>query len=112
MKKIYSSIFAYSMLCLLSLIGMRANAQTWNFSDEGVSESDAANLNADTENWTYDSTNNRWCNASTFTDSPLTANGAELFFTKGLLFTTPVADGIRLDDKNSTFLYRNTGNLV
>ena len=99
MKKIYSSIFAYSMLCLLSLIGMRANAQTWNFSDEGVSESDAANLNADTENWTYDSTNNRWCNASTFTDSPLTANGAELFFTKGLLFTTPVADGIRLDDK-------------
>ena len=112
MKKIYSSIFAYSMLCLLSLIGMRANAQTWNFSDEGVSESDAVNLNADTENWTYDSTNNRWCNASTFTDSPLTANGAELFFTKGLLFTTPVADGIRLDDKNSTFLYRNTSNLV
>lgn len=90
MKKIFSLLVA-------GLMGLSMTAQTWNFKTVGAT--DAANLNADTENWTYDATNKRWGNKNTLENAPLKANGVELSYTKDILFTVPAAEGIRPGDK-------------
>lgn len=76
-------------------------AATWDFST--VSSADAANLNADATNWTYESNNNRWLNKATLSAAPLTANGVELEFTKGLKVTTTGTDNVRVDAKKGSF---------
>ena len=85
------------ILCLLTLLANSAKAQTWDFSS--VNSADQANLAADAANWEYDSSGNRYKSINGYELAPLTANGVELEFTKGLLFTTSDADAIRVDIK-------------
>ena len=91
------------------LMGMttQAIAQTWDFSS--FSDADVTALNADTENWTYDSSNNRWKNAKALTNEPLMANGQEVAATKGLRFTISAADGLRLDNKKHSCTLNGAG---
>lgn len=73
------------------------SATVWDFS-KALSEADAANLAADATNWKYDDENGYWTNNTTLSErnvfTALTANGAELDITKGLLFTRDNATGL------------------
>ncbi len=98
MKKFTHRI--YSLLTsLMMLSAATATAQTWDFSS--VSATDKANLAADAAAWTHESSssNDRYKNIGTYNAEPLTANGAELEFTRGLLFTIGAADAVRVDIK-------------
>lgn len=89
-------------LALLLMSVSAALAQTWDFSEDGVSESDKANLAADAVNWTYDSAKNRFCSQFTsLTVGTLTANGVALYATDGLFFTVTKSDAVRLDFSKS-----------
>ncbi len=81
------------------------NAQSWSFAT--VSANDKTNLDADTRMWSYDSSNNRWLLQTSLEDAPLTANGSELEFTKGLTFTTTAADYVRVDAKKGSLTLNN-----
>lgn len=65
-------------------------ATTWDFTKE-LGTDDAANLEADATNWSFDSENGYWANKTVLTErnvfTALKANGAELAITKGLTFT-------------------------
>lgn len=87
MKKIYS-ILAILMLC------MTATAQTWNF--RALIAADESNLKADAD-WIYTADKARYSYNKAIDNAPLTANGAELEITKGLVFTIPAADKLRID---------------
>ncbi len=91
-----------------------AHAQTWDFSEEGLSDTDVTNLAADDDNWTYDSTNDRYTNTSAnlLTAAALTANGETVNFTNGLLFTVTVADGVRLDNKKLCLTLNKASTIV
>lgn len=111
MRKLY----LYILILLLTFIGSKSFAQTWDFNV--ISTADIANLTADTQNWTHEETssNNRFKNETTYSVAPLMANGTELETTKGLLFTVSVADGVRIDvggqrvalNKTSTITVQN-----
>ncbi|MDE6125375.1 MAG: hypothetical protein K2G30_00295 [Muribaculaceae bacterium] len=81
------------------------SAKTWNFS--AFSTSDLANLEADPQNWEHENTssNNRFKSLSLYNADPLTANGAELECTSGLLFTTTVTDAVRVDPKGARMAF-------
>ena len=99
MKK-FTPYYIYSLLTsLLMLSAMTATAQTWDFTS--VSATDKANLAADAAGWTHESSssNDRYKNVGTYDAEPLKANGAELEFTRGLLFTIGAADAVRVDIK-------------
>ena len=102
MKRI-SSIF--TLLVLMLGLGMNVQAQTWDFAS--VDAADQENLNADTQNWTYESSNQRWLQQAVLTNEALKANGVELQFTKDLLFTTTAADQIRVDMKKRSLTLNN-----
>lgn len=95
----------FMLLVLMLGLSNNVSAQTWDFGN--VSDEDQALLNADKENWTYDSSNNRWKNAKAIDNAVLTANGQELEFTKGLVFKTDSADQIRLDNKKGSMTINN-----
>lgn len=103
MKRI-TYIFALVAMMLGLTSGLKAQ-QSWSFAS--VSTTDQTNLNADTQNWVYESSNNRWKQQAVITDAALTANGVELEFTKGLTFTTTAADQIRVDNKKSCLTLNN-----
>ena len=85
--------FILTMLAIMMGLSTTVKAQqAWTFAT--VSASDQTNLNADTQNWTYESDNNRWLQQSKLADVALTANGVELEFSKGLKFTTTAADQV------------------
>lgn len=94
-------------LALLLMSVSAALAQTWDFSEDGVGESDKANLKADaastTPLWTVENTtsNFRYKSKGNLTASELKANGAVLNYTDGLLFTTKADDAVRVDIKYS-----------
>lgn len=92
-----------SILALLLMSVSAALAQTWDFQEEGFSQTDKDNLAADATNWTYDSSNDRYKSAFTsLTVGALTANGVELESVSGLLFTITKADAVRIDFKKSS----------
>ena len=94
------------IICLFALLSFStANAQTWDFAT--VAAADQSNLNADSQNWEYDSSNNRWKQQAIITESPLMANGVELNFTKNMKFTTTAADQIRVDAKKGSMTLNN-----
>lgn len=99
MKK-FTHYYIYSILAsVMMLSAATATAQTWDFSS--VSATDKANLAADAAGWTHDtsSSNDRYTNVGTYDAEPLKANGAELEFTRGMLFTITAADAVRVDIK-------------
>ncbi len=100
----------FTLLVLLLELGMNVNAQTWDFAS--VDATDQENLNADTQNWEYDSSNKRWKQKAVFENAPLMANGVELSFTKGLTFTTTAADQIRVDMKKRSMTLNNQNTQV
>ena len=51
-------------------------------------------------NWAKDASVDRYGNATNLENAALMANGTELDFTKGILFTVSKKDGIRIDRKN------------
>lgn len=104
MKKSLLSIRGL-LTAALAIITLGANATVWDFSS--VSATDQANLNADTANWEYETSNARWKNKFVQTDAVLKANGAEIEFTKGLLVTTAAADNVRIDTKKKSFTLNN-----
>lgn len=76
----------YIMLAgLMTLFASNANAQqSWNFSTMSQADKDACAADA---NWVLG--NERYCYiGGAMTNAPLVANGIELEYTKGLLFTT------------------------
>lgn len=75
MKRLTSIL---TLLVLMLGLNMSVKAQSWDFGF--VSETDQANLNADTNHWTYESSNNRWKNVGALTAEALKANGVELEF--------------------------------
>lgn len=82
-----------------ALTTLSLSATKWDFS--ALSAEDIANLNADPSAWTYDSSNNRWGNATTFSNATLTANGVDISITKGLKVTTTSTDELRIDNKKN-----------
>ena len=109
MKTSFVRTAAASLLAMA--VALSADAKTWDFST--VPDADQALLNADATGWKYESNNNRWLNQSTFTDSPLMANGTELSLTAGLKFTATGADNIRVDaKKGSVTLNKKTGSIT
>jgi pectate lyase/lipopolysaccharide export system protein LptA len=98
------------VVAILTVMATHVGAQTWNFSSVGTA--DQTNLNADTQNWIYESTNNRWKQQVIYNNVALTANGNELEFTKGLLFTTTAADQIRVDAKKQCLTLNNKSVIV
>ncbi len=99
MKNIYSTIITAFLICLMPFFTTDAVAQTWDFQEEGVSSTDRTNLSADTENWTYDATNDRYSNNKALNSETLKANGTELIFTQNIIFTAETSDAIRVDIK-------------
>ena len=99
MKNIYSTIIMAFLICLMPFFTTDAVAQTWDFQEEGVSSTDRTNLSADTENWTYDATNDRYSNNKALNSETLKANGTELIFTQNIIFTAETSDAIRVDIK-------------
>lgn len=99
MKDIYSKIIMAFLICLMPFFTTDAVAQTWDFQEEGVSSTDRTNLSADTENWTYDATNDRYSNNKALNSETLKANGTELIFTQNIIFTAETSDAIRVDIK-------------
>ena len=95
----------FTLLVLMLGMGMNVNAQTWDFAS--VDAADQENLNADTQNWTYESSNQRWLQQSVLNNEALKANGVELQFTKGMTFTTDAADQIRVDMKKRSLTLNN-----
>ncbi len=112
MKRIYSKL-TFALIAMLFALVTGVNAQTWDFQEEGIGETDLTNLNADAANWEHESasSNDRYKNtaANIPNGTALTANGQELNFTKGLLFKINAADRIRLDNKNSRLALNGTG---
>ncbi|MCH5326744.1 MAG: pectate lyase [Duncaniella sp.] len=96
-------IAAASFLALASASELQAT--TWDFST--LSDADRAALNADTSNWKYDQSNDRWLNEKALTVSPLMANGTELQLTAGLRYTAAAADQIRVDNKKHSVTLNN-----
>ena len=102
MKRLTSIL---TLLVLMLGMGVNVKAQTWDFAS--VDASDQENLNADTQNWIYESSNQRWKQQAILNNEPLKANGVELQFTKGLTFTTDAADQIRVDMKKRSLTLNN-----
>ena len=92
-------------LALMAFAAAGAQAVTWDFST--LSDADRSALNADTENWKYESDNNRWLNQKTMSDAPLMANGVELQHTAGLRYSATAADQVRVDDKKKSVTINN-----
>lgn len=109
MKK-YTHIIYSAVTALMMLAATTATAQTWNFSS--MSDTDKANLNADTDAWEYDSSNNRWKNKTAYDRQPLTANGTELEFSRGLLITVAAADRVRVDNKKNSLTLNGANGVV
>ena len=76
----HTLLYIYTLCCMLLGIATQAEAQSWDFSS--FSDADVTALNADTENWTYDSSNNRWKNAKALNNEVLMANGQEVAATE------------------------------
>lgn len=102
MKRLTSIL---TLLVLMLGLNISVKAQSWDFGF--VSETDQANLNADTNHWTYESSNNRWKNVGALTAEALKANGVELEFSKGLLLTAAGDDQIRVDNKKGSLTLNN-----
>ena len=94
---------SYIIITLLTLTGMSTHAQTsWNFNT--LSDADATLLaDDDSGNWLHDtSSNNRWCYIKALSAQPLMANGSELAWGEGLLFSCNAnsSGNLRIDIKN------------
>lgn len=87
MKKIVFS------LALLLMNLSAAMAQTWNFADRDpfVDDADEDLIVADATNWYNDTDKSRYNYLPALTEESLKANGTELAFAKGLLFTAGAA---------------------
>lgn len=108
MKRIYTLLSLF-----MTMFALSANAQTWDFSGEGIPEVDVANLNADATNWKYDSSNNRWGNLYAINDEELKANGKTLYFTEGLFFTAAnTSEFVRIDAKRNCLTLNNSATVV
>ena len=105
--------YLLSMMALMATLCIQA--QDWNFAS--VTDEDVALLEAD-ENWYHDtsSSNNRYELRADITAQPLTANGQELEYAQGLLFTSTVASSgsgnLRIDIKNKRFWVGSTSNKI
>ena len=75
----------YTLIVLMTALTHLSAQTTWDFTT--VQSADAALLAADNSgNWMKDS-KDRWCHVKALSNSPLMANGQELAFGKGLLFS-------------------------
>ncbi|NPD90983.1 pectate lyase family protein [Xylanibacter muris] len=110
MKNINKYILYGIVLCLTALSIQPAYSQTWDFSS--LSSSDKTALDSDTENWTYDSSNNRWKNVTTYNKAPLKAEGRELELTRGLLITVGAADRVRIDMKKKSLTLNGANGVI
>ena len=93
MKKSLLSIRGILTALTMTLFTLATEAAAWNFAT--LSDTDRTNLNADTGNWSYDSSKKRWGNTKSLSATTLMANGQELEFTKGLLLSAQSSDQIR-----------------
>ena len=98
MKKIFTLII--SLLATLSV-----SAQDIDLSFTSFSSADQALVQADATNWYHETgSNNRWHHITAMTSEALTANGTELDYAKGLLFTvskgSETSGNLRIDIKS------------
>lgn len=109
MKKLTHIIYGI-VAAVMAMTSLTATAQTWDFGSLG--DADKANLNADTDAWEYESGNNRWKNKTAYDRQPLTANGTELEFSRGLLITAAAADRVRVDNKKRSLTLNGANGVV
>jgi pectate lyase len=93
MKRIY---YVLSLIVLLTGMSMGVKAQSWDFTQ--TPEADVTALQADTRNWTFTETSNRYESKNEI-NGAITANGSELEMTKGLTVAA-AANKIRIDVNN------------
>ena len=105
MKKSLIAIRSILTAVTLAVSTLAAGAADWNFAT--LSDADRVNLNADTDNWSYDSGKKRWGNKNSLAGSILTANGQEIDFTKGLLISATGADQVRIDPETKCLTINN-----
>ena len=105
MKKSLLSIRGILTALTMTLFTLAAEAAAWNFAT--LSDTDRTNLNADTGNWSYDSSKKRWGNTKSLSATTLMANGQELEFTKGLLLSAKSSDQIRIDPESKSLTINN-----
>lgn len=82
MKK---NILSLAATLLLLPLAATAESQSWDFTS--LSSSDITLITADTDNWSYDSTNDRYNHLTALSDEALTAGGTEIAYAYGLRFT-------------------------
>lgn len=93
--------FIYSLAAgLMMLFATHAEAQNWTFG--AVSDADKALIAADAANWADDAAQTRYNMLTAIENAPLTANGTELEYAKGIRFkagagTSNVNGKIRLN---------------
>lgn len=105
------SYLRYILIFLLLAVCNGINAQTWSFAS--FTANDIANLNADAGNWTHETgTNDRYKNTAVLKNAVLTANGAEIETTKGLRFSAPKADALRLDISGKRIALNGNGSAI
>ena len=108
MKKIIAFLFA--LVCSLGI-----DAQTWDFSS--VSDADKTLMNADATNWYNDTSKGRYNYLKALSEAALTANGTELAYAKGLLFTGPAGSSntngkFRINYNDGRFELNGSGDVV
>ena len=82
MKK---NILILAAAALMLPMAAMAESQSWDFTT--LSSSDITLITADTDNWSYDSTNDRYNHLTALSDEALTAGGTEIAYAYGLRFT-------------------------
>ena len=103
------------LVCLLGMMSIGANAQTWDFTS--LSDADKTLLTADATNWYDDTASSRYNLLTAISSSALTANGTELAFTTGLKFTALAGSGntsgkIRLNYKSNRLEFNGNNTLI
>ncbi len=88
-KRITPYIYSIVLCAIMSFAPHMAKGQTWDFTS--VTDADKTALSADTENWYDDTSKGRYNSQKALETAPLTANGTEISFAKGLKFTAGAA---------------------
>lgn len=99
-----------TLVCTLNI-----SAQTWDLSS--VSDADKTLMNADATNWYNDTSKGRYNYLKALDGGALAANGTELAYAKGLLFTGSAASSntngkFRINYKDGRFELNGTGDIV
>ena len=110
MKKLFSFILA-----IIATLSVSAQSIDLNFTS--FSSADQALVGADATNWYHETgSNNRWHHITAINNEALTANGTELDYAKGLIFTvgsgSETSGNLRIDIKSKRMWVSGNSKIV